>query len=431
VEERSGEPCRAGFVRLGPFSSPPSPFDPPDDRQALAPDDGGASLVPSLEASIGAAGRVHFPAVPPGRYHVLVSCAHHRWADGPKVVDVGASSVDDLVWGVERGLGLVVHLVDGEGLPVPHGIVRLLWPTVPGRIRRAMSVAVDAAGQYEVTDVLYPATYTLASGGGYEGDTVDVELRDGLPRAEATLRMAGRGSVVVSVRTGDGVPVDDVTITGMPTGETSDPRLWPHRSPNEATYFSGIGLGTGRFRLGPLVPGHYAMRVSDERNPSSSQSQSLEVSDSPRPSEVTVLIDRGGRVAGRVVDGSGQPAPDVWVQCDCAGGNPRTPSEMARRRGAPPYGLGLPAVTDAEGGFVLTGLARDASCVVRASLPDGALGMVRDVRVGDEGVVVALPPAGAASKAEEAGTEVHENVAGPPDAIEVAPPSDRRWALGN
>ena len=384
AQRTGGAPCRQGSVSLGPALGDPSPYDPRIDVQATAPQtDGGLPAVASLLADIDANGDVHFRAVPAGTYRVVVQCAEHRWIDGPRTIEVGTSNVAGLAWKVDPGLSMAVHVTDDADRPLANATFRLLWPPRPGDgSRAAMALTADALGHYEFTGTLRPGTYSLEPDGGYAGERVDVELREGMDKVDAALRLAGHGELLVTVTTSDGIPLDDVTVTVTPTGTSTGPT---------ATYLSGIGLGLGRYRVAPLPPGRYAMRVSDQMNPGAGEVGTFDVDS--RIVERSVVVDRGGRIRGRVVDGAGQPVPDTWVRGDCVGSTPQTPAETARVGRAPPYGMGTPTLSDLDGHFVITGFAPGALCFVQANVPDGPFGVARDVRVGDEGVNVVLPEA--------------------------------------
>jgi hypothetical protein len=378
-----GAPCPRGSVALGPASNAPSPDEPPTDPEALpAASDSGGLVIPSLTANIDGSGGVHLRAVPAGVYHVVVRCAGYRWADGPRTVRVGASNVDGLSWTVEQGLSLVVHVTDGAHRPVPNAPFRLLWPPRSSdQARAAMSLAVDAGAQYEVLGSLHPGVYTLEPAGGYAGERVDVELRDGMGEVDATLLLAGQGSLVVNVVTSGGVPVDDVTVTAMPVKGTTI---------GSAPFLSAARLSGGRFRAGPLAPGRYTYRVSDGMNAAGGSTDGVEVSDGATV-ERTVILDRGGRIRGRVVDSAMQPVPDAWVRSDCtAGSGPRTPGEIALLQGASPYARRAPVLSDLEGSFDIGDLSGAGRCSLQAVLADGSSGVARDVRVGDTRVIVTL-----------------------------------------
>jgi hypothetical protein len=382
AEGTGGQPCRQGTVSLGPAPADPSPYDPAVDADAIAPPaEGGIPPATSLVAGIDANGDVRFRAVPAGTYRVVVQCAEHQWIDGPRTIEVGTLDVAGLAWKVGRGLSMVVHVTDDADQPLANAAFRLLWPPRPGDgTRAAMALATDALGQSEVKGILRPGTYSLEPDGGYAGERVDVELRDGMDKVDATLRLAGHGGLLVTVTTSEGIPLDDVTVSVTSTGTSTGPNV---------TYPSGTALGLGHYRVAPLPPGRYAMRVSDQMNPGAGEVGTFDVDS--RLVERSVVVDRGGRIGGRVVDGAGQPVPDTWVRGDCVGSAPQTRAETARLGRAPPYGMGTPTLSDVDGRFVITGFTSGALCFVQAEVPDGPSGVAPEVRVGDESVTVVLP----------------------------------------
>ncbi|MGH7271523.1 MAG: carboxypeptidase-like regulatory domain-containing protein, partial [Polyangiaceae bacterium] len=161
VLRKSGEACPSGSVTLGPTSSAmTSPYDSPS-----AVGETPVSAVPSMMAGIEAGGEVHFRSVPAGAYHVVVQCADRVLSEGPTTLHVGSTTVDGIVWSVEPGLGMVVHVTDEAGTPLPGARFALLWPArTPGGTRAAMPLAVDVGGQYRVPGVLFPGVYTLQPG---------------------------------------------------------------------------------------------------------------------------------------------------------------------------------------------------------------------------------------------------------------------------
>jgi hypothetical protein len=116
---RTGRPCEQGRVNLGP-PDPAQP--PPEEFNPAAEDHPGLGLT----ANIGLMGSVHFPAVPRGRYFVSVQCYHNVLREGPRVLDVEASALSNLMWKVSLGAGLSIR-------------ERIFWFSSPdGRTRRAV-----------------------------------------------------------------------------------------------------------------------------------------------------------------------------------------------------------------------------------------------------------------------------------------------------
>jgi hypothetical protein len=399
IERASGEPCARGSVTLGPTSPRPStPYDPP-----WASRETSVSAVPSIMTAIAGDGSVQFRGVPPGRYHAAVQCTDRLLSEGPTTLEVHDADVTGVEWRVSEGVGLVVHVVDGAGNALPNARFTLFYPPAPatGASGLVMPLKADLDGRYEAPRMLYPGTYSLRPSGGYEGSPLDVELRDGMGKVEATLRLDGSGSIVATVKTASGATLDDVTVTATPAGGDAG-------APGLA--LSGAALGSGRFRIGPLSAGRYRVRVDDGVNAPSSRSEGqgqdvVEVRQGAA-TEATLVLDQGGHIRGRVVDGNQQGVPDVWVSATCSDGPPEPV-----RRGSPPPGM-IPAsrrvISDPTGQFQVDGLAPGTSCTVRAEQPYGPVGLKADVRPGDD-ITVPLPALGVLSgTAMSEGTPVEQ-----------------------
>jgi hypothetical protein len=412
LRRSDGQPCERGTVTLGPADGQPSPYDPPEGTNTPPPaaPPPGTTVLPVMMSAIEPSGAVRFPAVPPGTYRVSIQSPELALAEGPRTIEVGASDVKDIVWKVDPGLGIIVHVVDGAERPVPNGRFRLVWPEAgKGRGRITMPLSADADGRYEVPGVLYPAVYTLEPDGGYTGAPVDVDLREGQGKVDAIVRLAGKGVVLVKVRTAGGEPVDDVKVTAAALNDAARPppsaasasaadrpegsgpanRPGPPPPPILAT-----ALGNGRFRIGPLDGGKYELQVTDGVNPvapAPGSPDALVTVASGATVEAVVTLDRRSSIRGRVVDAAQQGVPDVWVKATC-----RAPDRAASRSTEPL--LPQPSrriLTDPEGRFALDGLAANNVCSVDADQPGGASGTATDVHPGDADVTVVLPALGA------------------------------------
>jgi hypothetical protein len=388
VIQNAGEPCARGSVTLGPGAGPP-----PSQRSAS---------VPTLLGILGSRGAVRFNAVPPGVYAVNVECTDFLLADGPTTVDVGGASIDGLIWKVHPGVRLIVHAVDESDQPAANAHLRLSNEAanngnLADRPYRTAFV-VDADGSYEVTG-LVPGVYTLEPDRGYLGEAVEVDARNST-KVDRTIRLAGRGSILVTVQTPDGLGIDKVHVSGIALGKEAGSLAdvsagGQPASPARTSSELGSGpapatsLGNGRFQIGPLPSGSYRVRVSDGINPIAEPTDWPQgiVRVSAGVARATVVLHRGGSIRGRVVDSGGQPLPDIWVGANCSG-NAR-PSIASAPSHLVPSGRVL---SDAEGIFRIEGLADDALCVVRAEDPGaGGVGITKNVRSGDETVVAIAP----------------------------------------
>jgi hypothetical protein len=387
ILQKGGTPCEQGSVSLGPLvPGGASPYDPPSDAEETRRSD-----VPSLVGGVGPDGVVHFRAVPPGLYHVTVQTPSAALAEGPRTIAVGAADVRGLEWKVAPGLGMVVHVTDEADLPIANARFRLLWPPrPPGNSRLTMPLAVDAKGQYVVPSVLYPGVYTLLPDGGYGGSPLDVELRQGMGNVDVALRVQGRSAIVALVQTPEGAPIDDVTVTAR--GLTSAPDAGATGA--EPSTLTAVALGDGLFRLGPLAAGRYEVRVSDGVNaPVSVGDASGSFVDVGTANTVRtqITLHRNATLRGRVLDGNGEPVPDVWVSASCrptgapadSTRQPPLPADRARR-----------SVSAADGTFVLARVEPGATCTVLADQPLGSAATVSDVPAGSSDLRVVLQASG-------------------------------------
>ena len=377
VLRSSGEPCAQGTVALGPTSSGmTSPYDPPSGAGETT-----LSAVPTMVAPIEPDGEVHFRSVTSGAYHVVVQCPEKVLGDGPTTLEVRAADVQGLTWRVDDGLGVVVHVVDEAARPLPGAPFLLLWPAAaPGGSTPTMPLWADEAGRCEVPGVLYPGTYTLQPQRGYEGPPVEVELRAGNGKTDATLRLDGSGSILVAVQTGSGEAVDDVTVSATrgPGAERADAAVSAPRT------VAAVALGDGRFRIGPLSDGVYRVEATDGVNPPATTNTEVTAG---APRQTTIVLDRGDAIRGRVVDGANQPVPDTWVSATCR----QDGAGAENQPRAPPRGRRV--VSDPQGRFTVGALQHGTLCTVRAEQPYGSAALKEDVRPGDD-VTLALPDLG-------------------------------------
>ena len=229
-----------------------------------------------------------------------------------------------------------------------------------------------------------------------------------MDKVDATLRLSGSGSILVTVQTAAAEPIDDVKVSAKVALDPSaadastatanaSPSLAagdaapPGGGPLGPRVMNGVSLGNGHFRIGPLTKGRYQVLVADGVNPPVRPDRApdgvVEVTGRAIV-ETTVTLSRGQRIRGRVVDGAHQPMPDVWVSATCRpesapGDDSKTPAVGSTKR----------VMSDPEGRFVLGGLEARTLCTVRAEQPYGSVGLQGDVHPGDE-VAVTLPDLG-------------------------------------
>jgi hypothetical protein len=381
--------CDKGVVNFGPTGSRTF-YDPPS--VVFDPDPSHRSQVTSLSAPLEADGSVHFSAVPAGTYHVEVKCVDHLLVEGPTSLEVTTSNVSNLLWKVSTGIGLLVHMVDEAGQPLPQATSWLTSATSPVR----MSLVADSKGLFDHPRMLFPGHYTLTPGhGGSDGGPVDIELREGMEKVDVTVRFKGQFAIIASVRGSHSEPIDDLLVRAvsvMHYKPGSEPAFDDPTAPRERPY-DAVALGDGRFRIPHLPRGEYRVQAADGVNPpfeaGGPAGGTFQVS--TEVTHVTITVDRSANIRGRVVDAAGQPMPDTWVSASCK------PSELEAR---PTLAFGprlrpftnKRTITNQEGQFTLNDLAPHTLCTVRAEQPFDLLGTKENVPAGVSDVLVGLAP---------------------------------------
>jgi hypothetical protein len=362
----------------------------------LGPTEGSKAAVPVLYAEIAPSGVVEFESVVAGSYRASVHCADHTLVEGPSVLEVHGTETHAALWKVAPGLGLSIRVLDDSNAPVPAASFLLQLPALPGVARPTMVLTADANGRHVYPTLLKPGRYTLLPNGAYRGEPVNVDLKEGMGTADVTLKIHGSGSVLVTVSDKRGAPVEGIGVTAMPLiSEPSDPAS----SVNQRRLRDGRAaapLGNGRYRIGPLEPGQYEVRIEDNVNPPVSATgtpKAVVTIRSGASLQTRVTLDRGESIRGRVVDDSGGPVRDVWVSATYDAADDRA---LTR-----PAGLNLPGslsasqrvLTGADGRFRLGGLSRGAHFTVRAEQPHGAAAVQRDAEAGAD-ILIKLPAVG-------------------------------------
>ena len=330
----AGEPCTEGLVALGPFP-------------------GGEASVPREITRTNPEGRVVFPALPPGTYHVEISCpAYGNQFPDPLVLD--NQDRLDLVWEMQALAEAVVVARDTRGEPVagtylsirPPGQTESNGPD-PSRFR---SGRTDADGRMYLKGMA-PGVYSIE--GPQLVEAAQAELAVG-QHQEVEVRANAVGEIVVSVRTAQGQSLHGVTVAA----DQADGRPGAF----------GRAVGGGRYRIGPIDAGSYTVSVRDAVNPRVDHPQVVDVS----AGDVTeVEVEYGGYdgvISGVVLDGQGEPLADMWVSAvSLSQGQDnyaRAQQAMALREGTRPF-------TDASGRFELKGLNPGGRYVVVAERPSG------------------------------------------------------------
>jgi hypothetical protein len=190
--------------------------------------------------------------------------------------------------------------------------------------------------------------------------------------------------ILVEIDDQSGRPIDGLSIhatqrTSAAAELARDSQRW-----------SALPLGAGRYRLGPLPGGSYAISAADGVNPASTPDSTpgaIVAAATGRTTQTRIVLARDGAISGRIVDEQRAPLADVWVSAK--------PQLTMRDRGAL-HTVALAearnqrVLSDREGRFTLRNLTPGAQFDVRALAPYGSAAVQRSVRPGAE-LVIQLP----------------------------------------
>jgi hypothetical protein len=290
-----------------------------------------------------AAGAVSFEAVLPGTYQVSVEC--QRGEPLPAYEPIKVAGVENLerTWLVRRlSATLVGVVVDDNGKPVEGADVSAMSST--------SSTTTDDRGRF-VLDALDPDKEYEVVASQLQFDT---DAREKAKPGNKDLRLVlGRGATLtgeVKNKAGDllanvqvvldtAPKTDQVEIDGRVIVTTTKVTSTVATTGLDSRFISH-GLAPGRHEVFPLQT--WWSDTGDEANDQARVSVEL------KPGETTevslVLVPPKGTLRGRVVDESGNPISDAFVQVD------RMASSIYWFRGDEPM------LTDTDGSFALSGL---------------------------------------------------------------------------
>jgi hypothetical protein len=338
---RAGASCWPGTVHIGPRPSDYS--------------------VPLLAARTTPEGAVTFGSVPPGTYQVSARCGDSSIQE-LALLEVTTRDQSGLLWKMQSELEISGRVVDRRRQPISQFILQL--QPDPGTHEEPRSVITGPDGRF--------AWKGVASGGyGIAAPQIADPVRVTLAGRNVTdlnLVADSVGDLAVHVITSAGTPVDGLSVSAMATGGM------PSNLPEE--------LGNGDYRLAALPAGSYTVYIGDGVNPRV-RAGGAAAEFAVRAGETTrVEAHYGGyrgRIVGRVLDDSGAPVDNVWVEAKPTEVDNLTGGQIQR------FKMVMEAqrkLSDPEGYFELNGLAEDGTFVVSAERPLGGETKVDNVKPG-------------------------------------------------
>jgi hypothetical protein len=309
----------------------------------------------SSYTTAGPDGRFSWPHVLPGRYRLTATAGYRSGeVDG---VEVGDTPVDGVVVRLRPSATLVGE-VRGAAPRELAALVVEATSLQPEPTSRAAQV--DHDGSYRLPGLEGGRWRVAVAGDDVWGHPRDITLPDGGGEVRLDLDVGG-GSTLAGVVTRNGAPAvgELLTLRRAPDGGTSAAHDPAHRG-TDPDLAGAVPTGEvsrtasdfqGRFRFTHLPAGRYLLGVPAWRHE--------QVIDVEGDRELAVDVATA-TVAGRVVDGSGRPVPDVEVEVIPAADPPRTPGTTRTPSGLFWAVLRIATRTGLDGGFTLVAPAGEA-----------------------------------------------------------------------
>ena len=334
------------------------------------------------------------------RKPVQVVALHERATSKTHDADLEAQSVQKNIELVLELDGVIAGVVvDSNDEPVDGAQVRLLpdfrsreVSFAEMRLRGMATEVSDAGGRFEFRGLAESTYFVQASPpgseagfrgmrpgrGGRGGGGNRVEATVG--NTEVRLVLAARGAIAGKVALPDGKPVTFFTITMGGFRGNSTP----------------FASEDGSFRLGDLEPGEYQPRLS---GPDFDQAYfpATEISEGEVVDVGTITVVQGRKIAGKVVNASGQAVANATVTAGRAVRGSGSSSTSGGRMFGPMAGATRSTTTDEAGEFTLRGLGATQLAVVAEHETAGRSTTLSLPATGESttGLEIALQPPGA------------------------------------
>jgi protocatechuate 3,4-dioxygenase beta subunit len=347
-----------------------------------------------LVGSVDEHGELLVRAVLPGEYHVQITCVDQVSEPEYEPIVVIDQSLIEREWKVHTGRAIRGVIVDGSGAPAV-GVRIYASPKQASADPRAhqtsaMSAATQSDGRFELAGLL-PGSYELDTWSSKHPRLAQPEL---VTLAEADLD----GVRLVLPATGRLVGiVHDESGAAMPGVTVQASSLARSRSMG-TTVRTG---DDGRFEFAPLEAGSFRVQarinwIDGMRAPGTTdddiQGELVEVVADGEADIELIVESRALAIRGRVVDGTGAPVSDAFV--DAARMSNSAAFGATSNRQSVRWGWDRkPQLSDHDGNFEIAELA-EGEYLVRAYRGGGGEGLLEHVAAGSSGIELTIVDTG-------------------------------------
>ncbi len=317
------------------------------------------------QAITDAKGAFSFPAMTAGGYEMLSTHPAFYFERARTTLELAEGRKETRTLGAVAFGRVRGSVIDDERKPVAAAVVTSIAPFSEG----PRNTATTAAGEFTVRMPEAQRSMLHVTRSGYAGAQAPVSVAAGETKSGVTITLHRGFPLHVQVEDADRTPLRGVAVNFMrwndETGNDTMPAIGCNRPRCNMTDASGavdLRLAEGRYDI--FVAGE---TIVSKRQ----QGETITARSSP----LTINVERGAEVSGRVVYGDGSPAPNVTVR------------SMSLRNYAPG------ATTDASGAFTIRN-ARRGHDTLMAEGPNRTTIVQKEVDIPAAGVVLTLPKSG-------------------------------------
>ena len=342
-------------------------------------------------------GTARLAPIHPGWVMVEVSAA--GYAPGGGFTTVGsAGATGELTITLHKGFAVSGRVVDDAGKPIANARVSEN-DGLRGEVRETTGVTTDGKGGFTIA-ALASGSHTLVAVDGEHAPAQSPPITvSGKPVANVEIRMKPGGRVAGTVVDAAHKPVAFATVRIAGANQ----QFW------QTTARQATGDGKGAFELRGLA--RIRLQARAESDTAASKLVEVDLSDKPERTDVELMLDIGGTIAGTVVDDHGAPVPEIQVNAfpDVLGGASTDGLVLA----------GMSSATTGGGGeFLIHGLP-DGAYRLWAARHAGGFGQwgkeATTAKTGDKAVRITLAsPGSLVGKVALAGSDL------PPKLVTVA-----------